>query len=162
MKNLGSGMDGILKMIVGILAICGVLIMVVTNVNLSGTDNNGSPAPESSSPTNMPGQMPGPPGTSPMAPPQAAPSPALPAPGTTAQSAAPAVPATPSSQSFSPTGRAFGDPMMDPSPIGLDGRPMGNQNISPNSEAPQTSGPSGPEPAPESQQPPMGPPPPAM
>jgi hypothetical protein len=161
MKNLGSGMDGILKMIIGILAICGVLIVVVTNVNLSGGSTD-LPAPESNTPPPMPGQIPGqipgPPGSAP----QAVPSPAAaPLPGTTAQSATPAVPATPSQNSFSPAGRAFGDPMMDPSPIGLDGRPMGSQSA-PTPEVSQPSGPQAPAGPDGNQQAPVGPPPPAL
>lgn len=141
MNNLGSGMDGILKMIIGVLAICGVLIMVVTNVDLTGgmgganTGSNGLPPPESNVPAPLPGQAPG------------APKPtAAPAPGTAAQSAVPAVPAKPAVPSYSPAGRQFGDPMMDPSPIGMDGRPMTSQNQT--SPSPETA-----LPPPESQTP---------
>ncbi len=127
MKNLGSGMDGILKMVLGILAISGILIMVVSTLDMDGSDNP-------SSPNNIATATPKP---------TAVPTPATP--GQSSMSAASAVPASPQGQTtytdgIAASGQEFGSPMMDPSPTTIGGNAA--PQVAPQAAQPPTNTPS--------------------
>ena len=109
MKNLGSGMDSILKMVLGVLALSGILIMVISTIDMGGSkDATAAQA------NNTPSQLPA-----------AAPS-AVPTPAQSSMPAASAVPAnaqgdTAEGDDLTSTDSEFGSPMMDPSPSTIDG-----------------------------------------
>jgi hypothetical protein len=121
MKNLSSGMDSILKMVLGVLAVCGLLIMVATNVDLDG-DNSSQSGTASHNATELPqlpGQAPAQQASAQPATPAAAPASPMPA-----NSAVPATAQAPvTGPSFAPAGQQFGDPMMVPGPAMMNGAP---------------------------------------
>jgi hypothetical protein len=117
MKNLSSGMDSILKMVLGVLAVCGLLIMVATNVDLDG-DNAGQSGTANNNATELPKL----PAQAPQQ--QASAQPATPAQPMPANSAVPATAQAPvTGPSFAPAGQQFGDPMMVPGPAMMNGAP---------------------------------------